>query len=66
MYHYFYLPDDELIARREQTKPKFERYDTVSGQWVPDWELSGICSGDIKSIPCKTEEEAWTKLNSQN
>ena len=65
MDHYFYYPDEGIIARRKHKSYIFERYDETTKEWVPNWDLSGICSGDIRSIPCKTEEEAWNLLESR-
>lgn len=65
MYNYYYLPDDGLMARRDRNKPQFEYYDTATSQWVPDWDLSGIFSDDIRSIYCESEAKAWSLLNSQ-
>lgn len=62
-YQYYCLPDDGIIARIKIGGVQFERYDADSGDWIPDWNLSGIYSDDMRSIYCKTEEEAWKVLN---
>lgn len=65
MYRYLLVIDENLIVRREPDSPKFERYDAESKQWIPDWDLSEIFTGDVRTKPLK-EDEVWTMLNSQS
>ena len=65
MYRYLLVIDENLIVRRELDSPKFERYDAESKQWILDWDLSEIFTGDVRTKPLK-EDEAWTMLNSQS
>ena len=58
MNRYYCLPDEGTIARKKPDNPQFEEYNSETGKWEPNWELSGIYSGDIRSILCDTEQEA--------
>lgn len=61
MVRYSYLPDDEVVVRNKMDGSALERYDPDTQQWVPDWGLGEIYTGDIRVRPLR-EDEIWKYL----
>ena len=61
MVRYSYLPDDEIVIRNRMDGSALERYDPTLKQWVPDWDLSEVYTGDVRVWPIR-EDELWRYL----
>lgn len=57
VYRYLLLIDEDTLVRRNVESPKMERYDSDSKEWVSDWSLSEIFTGDVR-VRKITEKEA--------
>ena len=65
MYRYVKLIEEQIIARRNlDTVEAMERYDVAQKEWIKDWGLYEVFTGDVRIQPL-TEEEAWKELNLQ-
>ncbi|HHW94560.1 MAG TPA: hypothetical protein GX736_01325 [Mogibacterium sp.] len=55
MYNYYFAYEDEILIRAGKSLP-IQRFDNKSKEWVTDWDMCGIFSGDILSKHISLEE----------
>lgn len=62
---YLWFIEDEILVRRPEGNHPLERYEPKTGEWIPDWELDEIYTGEVR-FKTLTEEEALEKMNVLN
>lgn len=64
MYDYYLAYDNGNVVIRDKDDADIERFDHSAGEWVTDWDMCGIYSGDIPAEVI-TEEEAMRRINAR-